>query len=497
MKSLGIDVGSSSVKVSLLDIETGICVASSANPPAEMPIYAAQSGWAEQDPQMWWQYVCEGIRSIAAEHPMSEVRAVGITYQMHGLVCLDCEGQPLRRSIIWCDSRAVGIGAEAFEKLGRDYCLEHTLNSPGNFTAAKLAWVRRAEPELFGRICKFMLPGDYIAYRLSGEMSTTQSGLSEGILWDFRREGLAAEVCEVLGIPRAMIPAVGRSLETLGVTNAETERLLGIPAGTPLSYRAGDQPNNAFSLNVLDPGEIAATGGTSGVVYGVTASPEAEPQSRVNTFLHVNHKASDPHYGVLLCINGTGILNSWVRRNVTPQLDYPAMNSLAEEAPAGSNGMLVFPFGNGAERMLTNRYPGAAFSDIDLNRHSAAHILRAAQEGIACSFRYGIDIMRHMGLKPGVIRAGRANMFLSPLFVRTLATLCDVSIELYNTDGALGAARGAALGAGLYRTREETFASLRCLETISPDAALRQVLDDTYGRWVRHLEQKLDDTEIL
>lgn len=493
MKSLGIDIGSSSVKVSLLDIETGECVASSTNPAQEMPIDAQQSGWAEQDPEMWWGYVCEGIRRIGSEHSMREVVSIGITYQMHGLVCLDRSGQPLRKSIIWCDSRAVEIGAEALEAIGRDFCLNHTLNSPGNFTASKLAWVKRHEPELFERIDKFLLPGDYIAYRLSGHLSTSVSGLSEQILWDFREERRADFVADYYGIPHGMIPEAGPTIGVQAETDAETERLLGIPAGTPISYRAGDQPNNAFSLNVLEAGEIAATGGTSGVVYGVTDTPKADPQSRVNTFVHVNHTAEHPRYGILLCINGTGIMNSWLRRHVLQQqLDYEAMNRLAATAPVGADGVVVLPFGNGAERVLGNRTTGAAILGLDLNRHSTAHVLRAAQEGIACSFRYGIDIMRGLGLQPDVIRAGAANLFLSPLFRQTLATLTGARIELFNTDGALGAARGAALGAGYYRTREEAFASLRRLEIVTPVATDREVLEAAYQAWMAAVESELN-----
>lgn len=493
MKSLGIDVGSSSVKVSLLDIDTGECVASSTNPQSEMRIDAPRTGWAEQDPEMWWHYVCEGIRRIAADHSMREVVSIGITYQMHGLTLLDRSGKPLRKAIIWCDSRAVGIGAEALEAIGRDYCLTHTLNSPGNFTASKLAWVKRNEPEIFDKIDRFMLPGDYIAYRLSGERTTTVSGLSEQILWDFKEERRADFIADHYGIPHTIIPEAGVSIGIQARTDKATEDALGIPAGTPISYRAGDQPNNAFSLNVLEAGEIAATGGTSGVVYGVVDTPKADPLSRVNTFVHVNHRPEAPRYGILLCINGTGIMNSWIRRNIVQQTaDYARMNDLAASVPAGSEGLLVLPFGNGAERVLENRTTGAAIVGIDLNRHTTAHILRAAQEGIAYSFRYGIDVMRGMGLKPDVIRAGKANLFLSPLFRRTLATLTGARIELFNTDGALGAARGAALGAGYYRSREEAFASLRRLEIVEPVEADREALEAGYAAWCREVDSKLN-----
>jgi len=415
------------------------------------------------------------------------------SYQMHGLTLLDRAGKPLRKAIIWCDSRAVEIGAEALEQIGRDFCLTHTLNSPGNFTASKLAWVKRNEPEIFDKIHRFMLPGDYIAYRLSSEISTSVSGLSEQILWDFKEERRADFVADHYGIPHDMIPEAGLSIGIQARTNKATEEALGIPAGTPISYRAGDQPNNAFSLNVMEAGEIAATGGTSGVVYGVVDTPKADPLSRVNTFVHVNHRPEAPRYGILLCINGTGIMNSWIRRNIVQQTaDYTQMNTLAESVPAGSEGLLVLPFGNGAERVLENRTTGAEIVGIDLNRHTSAHILRAAQEGIAYSFRYGIDIMRGMGLKPDVIRAGKANLFLSSLFRRTLATLTGARIELFNTDGALGAARGAALGAGFYKSREEAFASLRRLEVVEPVASDREALEAGYAAWCREVETKLN-----
>ena len=490
MYSLGIDVGSSSVKVALLDIESGKCVCSSTNPKVEAPIIAERKGWAEQDPQSWWNYLCEGVKDMARDHDMSQVAAIGISYQMHGLVAIDKDCKPVRNSIIWCDSRAVEIGAAALEGIGYEKCMSSLLNSPGNFTASKLAWVKKNEPQVYERIRKFMLPGDYIAYLLTGEVTTTATGLSEGILWDFKNNSRADFVAEYYGIEKDkfsdIVPAVGIQART----SRQVEELLGIPEGTPVSYRAGDQPNNAFSLNVLRPGEIAATGGTSGVVYGVTELPKADPQSRVNTFLHVTG-SDEPRMGVLLCINGTGIMNSWAHKNVAFDMSYPEMNELAATAPVGSDGLLVLPFGNGAERVLANRNVGAKLAGLDLVRHSRAHILRAVQEGIAFSFRYGIDIMKDLGLRPNVIRAGKANMFLSPLFRSTLATLCDARIELFDTDGSLGAARGAALGAGIYKNADEAFATLERLDVIEPAASWKDALEEAYANWKAEVEKSI------
>ena len=465
--TLGIDVGSSSVKVSALEVSSGRCAASCTAPSSEMPIKALEPGWAEQDPAMWWKYVLEGVQTVGKSIDLGCVQAIGISYQMHGLVCLGADGKPLRDAIIWCDSRAVPYGAAAFEALGSQYCLEHLCGSPGNFTAAKLAWVKENEPELYSKIAHVMLPGDYIAYLLTGELCTTQGGLSEGALWDFKQGARADALLDFFGIRGELIPDIAPGIGIQARLSAQASGLTGLPEGIPVSYRAGDQPNNAFSLGVLEPGEVAATGGTSGVVYGVTAGPCADPLSRVNTFLHVNS-----YPGVLLCINGTGILNSWMHRNVAPGMSYDQMNELAAGVEPGSDGLRVYPFGNGAERVLQNACPGAGIKGLNLNRHGVPHLLRASQEGIAFAFKYGMDIMEGLGMNLKLIKAGKANLFLSPVFRSTLASVSGARIELYDTDGALGAARGAALGAGLYKNSAEAFTSMKCLGVTEPSLDL-------------------------
>ncbi|MFA6652594.1 MAG: FGGY family carbohydrate kinase [Bacteroidales bacterium] len=491
MKSIGIDVGTSFIKVSLLDVESGRCLGVSTCPESEMPVEAVRPGWAEQDPDMWWENVGRCLKQLDDRYSLKDVKSIGITYQMHGLVCVDKNGKPLRKSIIWSDSRSVEIGAKAFKEIGKGECLTRLLNSPGNFTASKMAWVKENEPDVFAGTYKFFLPGDYIAYKLTGDMSTTDSGLSEQILWDFRDDAPAAFVRDYYGIPASYVPAHKPSLGIQSLTSAKVEKQWNIPTGTPVSYRAGDQPNNAFSLNVMEEGEVAATAGTSGVVYGITAQSTPDPLSRVNQFLHVNHHRDNPHYGVLLCINGTGILNAWIRRNLLSGMTYDQMNREASDVPAGSDGVLILPFGNGAERMLENRYTGVRMLGLDLNRHHRGHFVRAAQEGIAFSFRYGIEIMKEMGMKPGIIRAGQANMFLSPVFIKTLASLTGATIELYNTDGALGAARGAAWGAGIYKSRQECFSGLDKVLTQTPEASWEEPLDQAYKVWKQQLDSIL------
>ena len=487
--TLGIDVGSSSVKVSLLNITDGSCVASAFYPVEEMAIKALKSGWAEQDPQDWWENTKLALAAVLKQSQVSKekIKGIGISYQMHGLVLLDKDGNVVRPSIIWADSRAVDIGNKAFEELGADFCLNHCLNSPGNFTASKLKWVKDNEPEKFEKIHKIMLPGDYIAYRLTGEMQTTISGLTEGIMWNFTRDALATELFDYYGFSTDIIPTIVDTFSEQAGVSAQVAKELGLAANTPVSYRAGDQPNNAFSLNVLEPGEVAANGGTSGVVYGIGDNPQPDKQSRVNSFAHVNHTATKKRLGVLLCINGTGILNSWFRRNVAIGMSYPEMNDAAMKAPVGTDGLLIYPFGNGAERVLGNTEPGAEIKGLNFNIHNQSHLLRAAQEGIAYSFRYGVDVMRDMGIKAKVVRAGKTNMFLSPLFRQTMSNVINATIELYDTDGALGAARGAAIGAGLYASPPEAFTQLKCLDTITPDKDQSTVLE-VYEVWKNKLE---------
>ena len=493
MYLLGYDIGSSSVKAALVDANTGVCVASDFFPRQEAPIKALKSGWAEQRPDDWWSYLKEATKSVLATSKVNpaDIKAIGISYQMHGLVAIDRERRVLRDAIIWCDSRGVPYGEKVFGELGADTVLPRLLNSPGNFTAAKLRWVKENEPELFEKIDKVMLPGDYIAMRLTGEICTNPEGLSEYMLWDFSENAPAKFLLDYYGFDSSILPEVKTTFCEQGRLTDAAAAELGLKAGTPVTYRAGDQPNNALSLNVFNPGEIASTAGTSGVVYGINGTVDYDRRSRVNNFAHVNHSAEQTRIGVMTCINGTGILNSWVKRNIAPEgISYAEMNDLAAQAPVGSAGVSILPFGNGAERVLENRQIGCSMHGINFNIHNRSHIIRAAQEGIVFSFMYGMEIMASIGLDIKKIHAGHANMFLSPIFRDTLASVSGATIELYDTDGAVGAAKGAGIGAGIYADNNEAFASLRKIEEIAP-AADRTPYLEAYARWKQYLANEM------
>lgn len=492
MLLLGIDLGSSSVKASVIEGESGNCLVSAFFPKEEMEIISVKPGWAEQKTESWWTNLKAAISECTGKlgQRKNEIGAIGISYQMHGLVAVDKDNKALRPSIIWCDSRAVSYGDKAFNKLGKEFCLGHLLNSPGNFTASKLAWVKENEPEIYNRIYKIMLPGDYIALRLTGEISTSITGLSEGMFWDISENRVSSELLDYFGFNKSLLPGQFPSFSVHGQLLKSVSSELGLPEGIPVSYRAGDQPNNALSLNVLNPGEVAATAGTSGVIYGVTDKKKYDPQSRVNTFVHVNHTAADTRLGVLLCINGTGILNSWLRRNTGGELSYNEMNALAGKVKPGSDGLTILPFGNGAERMLGNKEAGAHVAGLNFNTHTKAHMYRAAQEGIAFSFRYGLDIMKETGIDPKLIRAGEANMFLSTIFRETLATITGTTIHLYNTDGSIGAARGAGIGCGYYKSANEAFNGLKALSVTEPDSVIFSKYEEAYQRWKSLLQKQ-------
>lgn len=493
MYILGFDVGSSSVKVSLIDGGNGRCLASSFSPKQEMKITAHRAGWAEQDPELWWTNLKIALGEVLNEARVDKnnIKSIGISYQMHGLVMIDKNRQVIRPSIIWCDSRAAAIGDRAFEEIGGQRCLTNLLNSPGNFTASKLKWVKDNEPELYEKVYKIMLPGDYIAMRLTGEIQTTVSGLSEGIMWDFKKNAIAGLLFENYGFSDEIIPQIVPTFSTQGKLTKQTADELGLSTETTVSYRAGDQPNNALSLNVLNPGEIATTAGTSGVVYGVSDEIKYDPQSRVNTFAHVNYSPENPRLGVLLCINGTGILNAWLKRTAGENISYDEMNREASQIAVGSEGLTILPFGNGAERVLNNKNIGSQIRGLNFNIHQKGHLFRAAQEGIVFSFKYGMDIMKDIGINATVIRAGKANMFLSPVFRETLAGVTGATIELFNTDGSIGAARGAGIGSGYYKSFSEAFSNLKKLETIEPDSARFNEYQTAYQHWKTELEKAI------
>jgi xylulokinase len=498
MYLLGLDIGSSSIKAALVDAATGECLAVAQSPAVELAIQAPRPGWAEQDPELWWEHACRACKMVLEQSGVDaqSIQGIGIAYQMHGLVLLDENGKVLRPSIIWCDSRAVATGDRAFQQIGAETCLSHMLNSPGNFTAAKLAWVKENEPEVYDKTRYFMLPGDYLAYRLTGDVLTTASGLSEGILWDFKHHQPAQLVLDALSLEAHLIPPIVDTCSIQGRVSPQAAQATGLHPGIPVTYRAGDQPNNALSLNVLQPGEVAATGGTSGVVYGVQDKAVYDPQSRVNSFLHVNHTQDAQRIGVLLCINGAGSQYAWIKKQIADAgISYSDMEQQAATVPVGSDGLDILPFGNGAERMLNNKDVGAHILGLQFNRHEARHLYRAALEGIAFSFVYGVHIQQQMGLQTSVLRVGNDNLFQSSIFANTIAHLLDCRIELINSTGAIGAAKAAGVASKCYASIEEAVAGVQVIKTYEPHTTKESYLAE-YNRWQEKLKMAIGGPAI-
>ncbi len=493
MYSIGYDIGSSSIKAALIETSTGKSLAVVSEPKVEMEMIALENGWAEQNPDTWWSHVCKATQSLIKENEIDalDITGIGISYQMHGLVAVDANGKPLRNSIIWCDSRAVKIGQQAFDDLGQKKCAEHLLNSPANFTASKLKWVKENEPETYSKIHKFMLPGDYIAYKLSGEINTTISGLSEGVLWDFKSNSIADWLLNYYDIEKNLIPQRVDTFSVQSKVSSQGASESGLAEGTPILYRAGDQPNNALSLNVFNPGEVAATGGTSGVIYAITDSLSVKESSRVNNFAHVNYTRENTRIGKMACINGAGIMYRWLMNNLDVS-DYEQMNDLANSVPIGSDGVTIHPFGNGAERVLNNRSLGTRMAHINLNNHSKAHLCRAALEGIAFAFVYGMEILTSDGIAPKVIRAGNDNLFRAGIFSNTISTLIGQEIEIYNTTGAIGAARACGLHKGDFDTFGKRIMDNDYVMGFKPSEEKKEY-EKAYLKWKEELEGMLEN----
>ena len=489
MYLLGYDIGSSSIKAALVNGDTGEVIGIKQYPDLELDIISRHAGWAEQHPEVWWECLIAATKMLLKETGVSgnDIKSIGIAYQMHGLILVDKELHVLRPAIIWCDSRAIEIGKEAFENLGEEKCLSHFLNSPGNFTASKLKWVRDNEPEVYDKIYKAMLPGDYIAMKLTGEIRTSISGLSEGILWDFKEHRLADQVLNEYGIHPGLIPDVSDTFDCQGKLSGQAAEALGLASNIPLTYRAGDQPNNALSLGVFQPNEVAATGGTSGVVYGIVDDYISDPKGRVNGFAHVNHRQEDPRIGLLLCINGAGIQYAWMKQQIGRDgTTYADMERMLSSIPIGADGLRIIPFGNGAERMLSNQKTGAQVNNLQFNRHTRAHFYRAAIEGIAFSFYYGFQVLEELGLKTNIIKVGNDNLFQSAIFSKTIANLLNCSIEIIDTTGAVGAARASGIGIGHFTNLEEAFQNNKVQFIYHPDNP-NGVYKQAYQVWFNDL----------
>lgn len=494
MLFLGIDLGTSSIKVSVVEADSQKTLCSVQYPETEEEIISPRAGWAEQDPERWWINTRQAIQKAHATQKYNplDIAAIGIAYQMHGLVVVDKEQQSLRNSIIWCDSRAIEIGNKAFDVIGKSYNLQHHLNSPGNFTASKLSWVKENETHTYKQVHKVMLPGDFIAAKLTGEITSSISSLSEGVFWDFQNNRLSESILNYFGFDESLFPEIKPVFSEHGQIQPVIAHELGLSSQVRVTYKAGDQPNNALSLNVLEPGEVASTAGTSGVIYGISDQLVYDNESRINTFAHVNYLPDKIRTGILLCINGTGILYSWAKKLLAKELSYSEMNKIAQSISSGSNGLRILPFGNGAERMLNNKLIGAHLANIDFNQHSTAHILKAIQEGIAFSFRYGLDIMKENGLIPKIIKAGNSNLFLSEVFQKDYVNATQIPVELYENDGSVGAALGAGIGSGYYKTPSEAFKNIRKIKTIEPQET--EVYEEIYQEWKELLNEKLKTT---
>lgn len=488
MIGIGYDIGSSFIKAALVDVKTGNPILRARVPEVEIPMQAQQQGWAEQDPNLWWEYLCKATQKLLAEAHIKadQISSIGISYQMHGLVLVDRDLNPLRKSIIWCDSRATPYGDKAFEKLGKTYCKDHLLNSPGNFTASKLAWVIENEPDLYNKTYKLMLPGDFLATKLSGVPQTTITGLSEGIFWDFKNDETSTSLFDYYQINQSLVPEIVDNFKLQATVSHSGAKATGLIAGTPITYRAGDQPNNAYTLGARSTGDVVATGGTSGVVYALTDRLSGEELTKVNTFAHINYQPKQKMFGKLLNLNGAGIQYRWLHQ-LMGQMSYQKLNQMAAKAPIGSNGLKVFPFGNGAERILDNKIVNGHISNINFNIHDNNHLARATLEGIAFALIYGIEMLKNDGVVIENLKVGNDNLFLSDIFSKTIADTLGISIQMLEATGAEGAAKAGIAGEKGGQNNHK----IHINKTIEPNPQSKNQSIDSFKNWKKQLINKI------
>ena len=465
---LGFDVGSSSVKASLVNADSGKCVATAFFPEKEAPIMAVKAGWAEQDPQMWWDNAKLSLKKIMVEAGATaeEIKAIGISYQMHGLVCVDKNLKALRPSIIWCDSRAVPYGEKAFKDLGADQCLSHLLNSPGNFTAAKLAWVKENEPENFKKIKKIMLPKDYLAYKLSGTFCTDYSDASGMLLLDVKNRKWSKEMCDICGITEDMLPKLFDSFEKVGELKHDLAAELGLRDGVVIAAGAGDNAAAAVGTGTVGNNKCNISLGTSGTIFMSSDSFAVDSNNALHSFDH-----ADGHFHLMGCMLSAASCNKWWMDEILKTKDYADEQKGIDKL--GENHVFFLPYLMGERSPWNNPNARATFTGITMDT-TREDMTQAVLEGVAFATRDMYEVAKSIGVAPKrtMICGGGAK---SPLWRRMIANILNVEVDVPSCEEGpgMGGAMLAMVACGAYKSVEEAAAAIvKVDKTEKPDPEL-------------------------
>jgi xylulokinase len=426
----------------LLVDENGSVVATATSPHT---LQTPKPLWSEQDPREWWQASSAAIRSVLQQSGLDgeSVAAVGLTGQMHGLVLLDGQGQVLRPAILWNDQRTQTQCDEIHRRLGRARFIQITGNvALTGFTAPKILWVQQNEPELYAQAQHVLLPKDFIRYKLTGEFAMDKADGAGTVLFDLKQRTWSAEVLAALGIPAGWMPPTFEGPQFTGVVNSEAAAATGLKAGTPVAAGGGDQAAQAVGVGAVEPGVVALTVGTSGVVFATTPSALVEPEGRLHAFCHA--VPGMWHFmGVMLSAAGS---LQWYRDTLAPGKSFDDLLREAGPVPAGSEGLQFLPYLSGERTPHPDPLARAAWVGLTL-RHGRGHMTRALLEGVSFGLKDIFNLIQNAGL--GAISQVRASGggTKGALWRQILASVLEAELVTVNTSE--GAAFGAALLAGV------------------------------------------------
>ena len=487
MHFLGIDVGTGGTRAVLVDASGKVVASESAE---HAPFRSTFAGWAEQDPEDWWRAAQQAIRAVlhAANCPAGDVRAIGLTGQMHGAVLLDSQGAVLRPSLIWCDTRSAPQCEWLDATLGRERIIELTCNPAlPNFTLTKILWVREHEPEVFARIAHILCPKDYVRYRLSGRYAMDVQEASGTLLLDVTHRRWSTEMAEACGIPMKWLPELFESAEVCAEVSQQAAAATGLLAGTPIVAGAGDQGAGAVGMGILRPGSVSATIGTSGVVFAATDRPVRDPLGRLHTFCH----AVPGRWHVMGVTQAAGLSLRWVRDVLGPEfgardqhaaLPYEQLLTLAAQAPAGSDGVFWAPYLVGERTPHLDPNARAAFVGITA-AHGQAHLVRAVLEGVAYSLRDTFTLFAELDIPVRGVRLGGGGA-RGPLWRQIQADIYGRPVEILVAEegAAYGAALLAGVGAGQWPDVDTACDNcIKIAEQIEPDPAARFEYEQGYA----------------
>jgi xylulokinase len=438
---LGIDASTTSVKALLMD-ETGDVVGVGNT---ELPLSTPKPLWSEQDPADWWRGAISSIKQVQEKTGVGgeQIAAIGLTGQMHGLTLLDAAGAVLRPAILWNDQRTGAQCDEIRRRLGKARLIEITGNDAlTGFTAPKILWVRENEPELFKRAAHILLPKDYVRLKLTGVYATDRAGAAGTLLMDIKTRDWSPEVLDALEIPAEWLPATHEGPEVTGQVSAQAAQATGLKAGTPVVGGGGDQAAQAVGVGAVQPGIVALTLGTSGVVFASTDQPFVEPEGRLHAFCHA---APGRWHLMGVMLSAAGSLR-WYRDTLAPDVDFDTLLAPAAEIPPVSEGLLFLPYLTGERTPHPDPLARGAFVGLTV-RHNRHHLTRAVLEGVAFGLRDSFELMKAAGLAEITQVRASGGGARSPLWQQILADV--LGIELVTVNTTEGAAYGAALLAGV------------------------------------------------